>query len=377
MSLKEIVFAILLAFLITMSTEMSMGFASFAESALKKDGFFFIAELSNNHLGDLARYKRLVSAAKDAGAHAVKIQTYSADSLCLEISKENHQIIDGPWAGKNYWDLYKSMEVPLSWSLIIRDYAESMGMPILSSPFSARDVRFLVENGFDMLKLASGEFCCPELVDAIITSGADFMASTGLATELELNWFSSRLSAASAREKLWCLFNCISRYPCEVSELDLGKYAKLAKYSIHTGLSDHSLDYASVSLSFAAGARVFEKHLTLSRSDGGPDACFSMEPDELKTHIDILHKLAQNKSISSFRVTESSPFDKDRGKQSFARSVYATKPIKRGEKFSSENIGSFRPSHSESAIALDCILGHISNIDLKAGDPVLRANMAD
>ena len=138
-------------------------FLEYANQIIAEEGFFFIAELSNNHLGDLHRYKKLVQCAKEAGAHAVKIQTYSANSLCLEVAKLNHPITSGPWAGQTYWDLYKSMEVPLSWSLEIRDYAESIGIPILSSPFSPSDVQYLAVNGFKMLKVASGEFSCPDL----------------------------------------------------------------------------------------------------------------------------------------------------------------------------------------------------------------------
>jgi sialic acid synthase SpsE len=255
---------------------MRINFACHADHILSSEGFFFIAEVSNNHLGDLKRLKKLISVAKESGAHAVKIQTYTADSLCLEIGKGNHQISSGPWAGQSCWDLYKSMEVHLYWSLEARDYADSIGIPLFSSPFSPADVEYLVNNGFDMLKLASGEFACPELIDAIINSGVPFMASTGFADEQELEWLDKRLKKVERNEQLWCLFNCVSNYPSGVEQLDLAKFKMLSNYSNKIGLSDHSLDSLSVLASILAGARIFENHLTLSRADGGPDAFFSL-----------------------------------------------------------------------------------------------------
>ena len=134
-----------------------MGTRERFDEILKRDRFLFIAEISNNHLGDFDRYKKLVLEAKSAGAHAVKIQTFSADSSCLEVSRSRHMITCGAWKGSTYWDLYKSLEVPLEWSLRIRDFADQHDIPLFSSPFSPKDLLFLHDNGFDFFKIASAE----------------------------------------------------------------------------------------------------------------------------------------------------------------------------------------------------------------------------
>ena len=347
-----------------------MNFADAAESSLRKDGFFFIAEISNNHLGDLQRYKKLVDAALASGAHAVKIQTYSANSLCLENLKNNHVIVEGPWAGKSYWDLYKSMEVPLSWSLEIRDHAKSIGIPIFSSPFSPSDVQFLASNGFDMLKVASGELTCPELIDSIINAGKNFMASTGFSGPKELLWLRNRLAATNSQGLLWCLFNCVSNYPTDLTELDLSKFSLLQPHSPRIGLSDHSLDAYSCLVSYLAGARVFEKHLTLDRADGGPDGFFSLEPTELKKHIDLLSVAASNQSMASASVTCLEGSELGKASLKFSRSLYAKVNICKGDIFTTNNIGSYRPSHIEPATNLDKILGKPANTKIAAGQPV-------
>ena len=347
-----------------------MNFLDAAEISLRDNGFFFIAEISNNHLGDLERYKKLIDAAVTSGAHAVKIQTYSANSLCLENLKNNHVIAEGPWSGTSYWDLYKSMEVPLSWSLKIRDYAKSVGIPIFSSPFSPSDVNYLASNGFDMLKVASGELTCPELIDSIVNSGINFMASTGFSGSAELLWLQDRLAAANSQDLLWCLFNCVSNYPTDLSELNLSKFSLLQSYSPRIGLSDHSLDANSCLVSYLSGARVFEKHLTLSRADGGPDGFFSLEPTELRKHIDLLSVAASNPSMGSASVTWLKGSELGKASLKFSRSLYAKVNICKGDAFTSDNIGSYRPSHIEPATNLDKILGKHANTKIAAGEPV-------
>jgi sialic acid synthase SpsE len=347
-----------------------MNFKFFAEKALRNDGFFFIAEVSNNHLGDLDRLKKIIFAAKESGAHAVKIQTYSANSLCLKIAKENHQIKSGPWAGQSYWDLYKSMEVPLFWSLEARDFANSIGIPIFSSPFSPLDVKYLVQNGFDMLKVASGEFGCPEIIDSIIEAGVPFMASTGFAERQELEWLCNRLHRSKSIGQLWCLFNCVSNYPSGIDQLDLSKFALIQNYSNRIGLSDHSLDIASVIASTMAGARIFEKHLTLRRDDGGPDALFSLEPAELKAHIETVRLTLSNPTVEQASLSTISSDNAKRPSLSFSRSLYAKTYIAEGSLFSLENVGSFRPSHREPAMFLDQILGKTAKNAINPGEPV-------
>ena len=354
---------------------MKMDFRSFAEKVLKNEGFFFIAEVSNNHLGDFDRLKKIIAAAKKSGAHAVKIQTYSASSLCLEIAKDKHQIRSGPWAGQSYWDLYKSMEVPLYWSLAARDFAESIGIPIFSSPFSPSDVKYLVGNGYDMLKVASGEFACPELIDSIIDIGVPFMASTGFADKQEIEWLNKRLKGIANNNQLWCLFNCVSNYPSGINQLNLGKFGLLSNYSNRIGLSDHSLDSLSVLVSFLAGARIFEKHLTLSREDGGPDAFFSLEPDELKDHILTLKLAISNPTLEQASLVSAISDNTGKASLNFSRSLYAKMYINQGSSISLDNVGSFRPPHQEPAFVLDQIIGKKAKNNINPGDPVYTTSV--
>lgn len=355
---------------------MEINFRQHAEKIVQAEGFFFIAEVSNNHLGDLERLKRIIEAAKDSGAHAVKIQTYSADSLCLETAKLNHYIDSGPWAGQSYWDLYKSMEIPLEWSLKARDYADSIDIPLFSSPFSPKDVRFLAENGFSMVKVASGELGCPELIDAIIEARIPFIASTGFAGVQELDWLHNRLSNRNQADLLWCLFNCVSNYPATVQELNVAKFGLLKRYSERTGLSDHSLDNSCCMVGLMAGARIFEKHLTLSRGDGGPDAFFSLEPSEMRRHINELKSALMNPTIEIGSLQGRQSEDVGKARVGFSRSVYAKRNIAYGTIITKEDVGSFRPSHEEPAINIHLILGRRAKANIRAGDPVFASSVS-
>ena len=196
------------------------------------------------------------------------------------------------------------------------------------------------------------------------------MASTGFSGPKELLWLHDRLAAANAQDLLWCLFNCVSNYPTNLSELDLSKFALLQSYSSRIGLSDHSLDANSCLVSYLAGARVFEKHLTLDRADGGPDGFFSLEPTELKKHIDLLSVAASNTSMVSASVTCLKGSELGEASMKFSRSLYAKVNICKGDIFTVNNIGSYRPSHVEPATNLDKMLGKRANTKIAAGQPV-------
>ena len=354
-----------------------MDISNIFSEIIRKHGFLFIAEVSNNHLGSLERYKKIIHTAKKTGAHAVKIQTYMADSLCLEKGKEKHIIDKGPWAGRSYWDLYKSMEVPREWSLEVRDYANSIGMPILSSPFSPLDANYLMDNGFKMLKVASGEFTYPELIKVIVRRDVKFMASCGFANQQELKWMQEYIARFSKHNNLWCLFNCLSDYPSSIKDLDLHKFSLLKNYCPIVGLSDHSLDYASIVSSYIYGARVFEKHFTLSRADGGPDGFFSLEPAEMAQQIKILHALVDNHSLEKDLNGSNVVYKEHIPEVSFSRSVYVTRDVKAGEIVTLNNIGSFRPSHSESAIHIDNYIGKKFARQMQEGDELMSTDLQD
>ena len=203
------------------------------------------------------------------------------------------------------------------------------------------------------------------------------MASTGFAEKVELDWMRNRLSRSGKTNLLLCLFNCVSEYPSSISMLDLGKFKMLRDYSNWVGLSDHSIGQECIVASFLAGARLFEKHLTLSRSDGGPDGFYSLEPDELKSHLATIKAMASNESFWRLSVNQSSRLKSGKGSLRFARSVYATKNVELGDIVTLDCAGSFRPSHSEPAWFLDQMLGRSFAKPLKAGDPIMMADLAD
>ena len=193
----------------------------------------------------------------------------------------------------------------------------------------------------------------------------------GLHCSDDLLWMHKRLTESNAQDLLWCLFNCVSNYPTDLSELDLSKFSLLKAYSSRIGLSDHSLDSNSCLLSYLAGATVFEKHLTLDRADGGPDGFFSLEPPELQQHIDLLTVAATNSTLASASVSCTPCSDLGKASLKFSRSIYAKINIQKGDILTLSNVGSFRPSHDEPAVYLDQMLGKPSKIDIKAGQPVL------
>ena len=173
---------------------------------------------------------------------------------------------------------------------------------------------------------------------------------------------------------LWCLLNCISEYPCNISQFDASKFRLLTNYTSLVGLSDHSLSSDISIISFLLGARVFEKHFTLSRFDGGPDSAFSLEPSELSSHIESLSNIANNSSLTNIDCLSSIEHHSFSPTLQFARSVYAKRNIIEGEVFTLDNIGTFRPSHEESGTSLLQLLGLYSNTHLSIGDPVLLAH---
>ena len=312
-----------------------MGTRERFDEILKRDRFLFIAEISNNHLGDFDRYKKLVLEAKSAGAHAVKIQTFSADSLCLEVSRSRHMITCGAMEGINLLgSIYKSLEVPLEWSLRIRDFADQHNIPLFSSPFSPKDLLFLHDNGFDFFKIASAEMHSPELFLKLLIPIPLFLP-LGFASDIELKWISDYLSLNNCRHLMWGLLNCISNYPCSVTDLDINKFFIAKQYVDNVGLSDHSIDSSNIILSYALGARVFEKHLTLSRDDGGPDCSFSLEPSEMAKQIRSINELSSNPMIHNLSLSTSSDLSSAKPSLNFSRSVYAKSSIAKGDLFDS------------------------------------------
>lgn len=330
---------------------------NFFEECIAKHGFCFIAEISNNHLRDLERYCRLIEEAKAAGAHAVKIQTYSPQSL-LAPGRVHDLVSEGPWKGQTFFSLYKNICAPLEWTQKLFDFARSLGIYMFSSPFSGADISALENSGCPAYKIASFEFSDVTLWDQLCALGKPILASTGIAGDDEIRLIAQN---QAYRANLSVLFNCVISYPSSLAHLNSSRFDLFSSFGCIVGLSDHSLDAGTCIYAFAKGARVFEKHFTLSRKDGGPDASFSLEPNELEEHIKILKMCYLAESNTSMKSSKG---------QSFGRVVYATRGINAGEHFNSDNIGNFRPfcGCAVPSMSIKELFGRPANSSYSKGD---------
>lgn len=343
---------------------------SYFDECIKKNGFCFIAEISNNHLVDFDRYLKLIDSAVDQGVHAVKIQTYSPSSLLSPFRKKDI-VKEGPWKGQTYWDLYSSICAPLDWTPKIFEYARSRGIFIFSSPFSREDVDILESVGCPAYKIASFEFNDVTLWDAISACNKPILASTGISDEKDVQRI---LSVQDYSSLIDTLFSCSSSYPSRLCDLRLHMPVKLNQLSINHGLSDHSLDHSSVVYSFSQGVRVFEKHITLNRQDGGPDSFFSLEPSEVFRHMTVLKDLVDIQNYNSKHASLSS----DRKGLSYGRCVYANKSIQIGEIIDAASVSNFRPYNSNAlpAFRIQDLYGKASKHLYNPGDYILASELS-
>ena len=325
---------------------------------------YIIAELSANHNGSIDRAFESIKAAKDAGADAVKIQTYTADTMTIKSDKEEFQIKGGLWDGYELYDLYKWAETPYEWHKPLFDFAREIGITIFSTPFDETAVDLLEELNAPAYKIASFEMTDLPLVKYVARTGKPMIISTGIANLEEIEEV-VRVARDSGCQEL-ALLHCISSYPAPIDQSNLKTIPDLAKrFDVLSGLSDHTMGTTVATTSVALGACLIEKHFTLSRADKGPDSEFSLEPDELKL-------LCKDTKIAWEALGkagyERKKAEKDSAK--FRRSIYAIKDIKKGEKFSAENVRRIRPGFGLEPKHWDMVLLSESVCDIKLGTPI-------
>lgn len=323
---------------------------------------FIIAEMSNNHLQDIDRAKAIIDAAHAAGADAVKIQTYDADSLTIPSDKPDFIIKDPLWEGKSYYQLYKEISAPKSWTHELFAYARRQGIILFSSPFDEESVRLLEEVDCPAYKIASFEAQDPELIACVARTGKPVLVSTGVSSWQEIQETLAWLHAAGSTEI--AMLHCISTYPADVETMNLDIVNQLKELPITVGLSDHSLGNTAVCGAIALGARVIEKHFTLQRSDGGPDAAFSLEPDEFSAMVQQANTMWRALGDRTSLYTPSRP-----GNQ-HSRSVYCVKDIKPGERFSRENVKVIRPGFGLKPKHFNDILGRQATTNISIGTAI-------
>ena len=325
---------------------------------------YIIAEMSGNHNRDIERAIRLIDAAVDAGADAVKMQTYTADSMTID-SKANGFVIEGGlWAGRSLYDLYQEAATPYEWHPILFDHARQRGITLFSSPFDRQAVKMLDDLGAPAFKIASFELNDLPLIRYAASFGKPLIMSTGLANLAEIAEAVDAALAAGTGGLI--LLHCVSAYPSDPRESNLRTIPHLSQaFNIPTGLSDHSHGTAVPTAAVALGAQVIEKHLCLSRVEGGVDAAFSLEPSEFRELVTAAHTAFHSLGQVSYGPTPGEGKGRD-----YRRSLYAVQDIAAGDAFTPDNVRSIRPGLGLPPKHIERVLsGHASRA-IQRGEPL-------
>jgi pseudaminic acid synthase len=325
---------------------------------------YVIAEMSGNHNGDIGRALALIEAAKAAGADAVKLQTYTADTLTLDHDGPGFTIEGGLWHGRRLYELYQEAHTPWDWHPRLFEHAKAVGITVFSSPFDPTAVAFLQGLGAPAYKVASFEIIDTPLVGVMAATGKPLIISTGLASPQDIAEAVAAARAAGGREIV--LLHCTSGYPTPPSQMHLRTMRDLGQaHATLVGLSDHSMGTAVSVAAVALGACVIEKHFTLARADGGPDAAFSLEPAELARLVSDCRDAWA--ALGSVHYEEVEAEASARGHR---RSLYVTADVAKGEALTVHNVRSIRPGLGLRPKHLPAVLGRAAARDLKRGEPL-------
>lgn len=325
---------------------------------------YLIAELSGNHGGSLERALALVAAARAAGADAIKLQTYTAETITLDCDRPEFLITGGAWAGRRLHDLYREAHTPRAWHQPLFSAAENLGITIFSSAFDPTAVDLLESLGAPAYKIASFELVDLPLVECAAATGKPLILSTGLASEEEIAEAVATARSAGCRELV--LLHCVSSYPAPPEAANLRRIPALAdRFGVPVGLSDHTMGIAVSVAAVALGAAVIEKHVCLSRADGGVDAAFSLEPDELA-------QLAAAVGSAHAALGHGGPERPaaEEGARAFRRSLYVVADTAKGTILTVSHIRSIRPGLGLAPKHLKEVLGRKASRDLKRGEPL-------
>ena len=332
---------------------------------------YIIAEMSANHCGDKALARKIIEAAKKCGADAVKLQTYTADTITINCQNEEFQIKDEKslWNGENLYALYQKAYTPWEWQKELKEYADEIGIDFFSTPFDFTAVDFLEGIGVPCYKIASFEAMDYPLIKYAAKFGKPMIISTGVSSLEEIQGAIDACKAVGNNDIT--LLKCTSAYPAQLEDMNVvtvrDMVERFSQQGIKIGLSDHSMSDIPAITAVALGAKVIEKHFTLDRSLGGADAGFSLEPEELKSLVKAVRDTEKVLGKVDYSVNEKN--------RKFARSLYAVKDIRTGEKFTAENVRSIRPSNGLHPKYYEEILGKTANCDICFGTPLTEQHL--
>lgn len=326
---------------------------------------FVIAEVSANHNGSLDRARQIVHAAAKAGADAVKFQTYTPDTMTLEVDRPCFRIGPGTiWQGRTLHDLYAEAMTPWEWHAELMELSRSLGLVPFSTAFDASAVAFLEELGVGVHKIASFELVDIPLIETMAATGKPLIISTGMGTEPEIA--EAMQAARSAGAEDVALLHCVSAYPAPPEQMNLRAIGALAeRFGVVAGLSDHSPGIVAAVASVGLGSCILEKHLTISRGDGGPDAAFSLEPRELAELVSAVRKAEA--ALGDGRLGRS---EREAKSLAFRRSLFVVEDIPAGEPLTAENIRAIRPGDGLAPKHYRDVLGRTAARELRRGTPL-------
>lgn len=335
-----------------------------------KGSVFIIAEMSANHCGDMDLAKKIIAAAKDAGADAVKIQTYTADTITIDCKRDEFRIRGGLWDGRFLYELYQKASTPWEWQPKLKAFADEIGIPLFSTPFDKTAVDFLEKMDVPMYKIASFEAFDYPLIRYAAKCGKPMIISVGVSTLEEIQGAIDACKEVGNNDIT--ILKCTSAYPAKLEDMNLltlrDMIDRFGPQGVRIGLSDHSMSVEPVVAAVALGARVVEKHFTLDRALGGEDSGFSLNVDEFAAMVAAVRRT--EKALGSVS------YDVNQDNRRSARSLYVVKPIRKGEIFTEANVRSIRPNAGLAPGRLDAILGLSAVRDIASGEPLTEDCLA-
>lgn len=325
---------------------------------------YIIAEMSANHQQDFGQAVKIIEAVKKAGADAIKLQTYTPDTITLNCANDYFQVKGTIWAGRTLYDLYGEAYTPWEWQPKLKDIANELGLDLFSTPFDETAVDFLETMAVPAYKIASFENVDLPLIRKIAATGKPLIISTGMATLAEIAE-AVRTVEETGNTQL-ALLKCTSAYPAPPTEMNLQTIPHLAEaFNVPVGLSDHTLGVAVPVAAVSLGACIIEKHFTLSRDIPGPDSSFSLEPHEFQAMVEAVRVAEQALGRVSYEVTP-----REMSSRVFRRSLFVVQEVKQGEVFTPENVRSIRPGYGLHTRYFAEVLGRRASRDISRGTPL-------